>query len=380
MFPFPSRQNLAGVGDTGATGARDETRVSFNDPRPGYHGRPQQRNALVTTIDVHAHAIVPAALERMAAAHPEFGPVLVEDAGNRYLKYPGRERLGPLPASIFEPDSRLADMDTQRVDLQIIAIPPPNFHYHVPAAVGASFASIQNDELLALSDGTPDRFHVFGTLPLQDPEASLAELERISGFPRLRGIQIGSNVAGVELDDPVLEPIWSDLEARNLPVWVHPDQRAIAGADRLNVYYLQNMIGLPLESTIAMARLIFGGVLQRHPGLRFGWVHGGGFAPYQIGRWEHGHGVRTEPKKFIGDASPRTYFNRFFFDSLTHDGVSLELLGKRTDWKRLVLGSDYPFDMAATDPVGAVEAADLPAGALEDVLSNNAAQFLRPLG
>jgi len=331
------------------------------------------------TIDVHAHAIVPAALERMARAHPDHGPVLVEDDGSRYLKYPGRERLGPLPPSIFEPDLRLADMDAQRVDLQVIAIAPPNLHYHVPGEVGADFASIQNEELFRLSDGVPDRFHVFGTLPLQDPVASLAELERISVYPRLRGVQIGGNIDGVELDDPSLEPIWADLEARDLPVWVHPDQRAIAGADRLNSYYLQNLIGLPLESTIAMARLIFGGVLQRHPQLRFGWVHGGGFAPYQIGRWDHGHEVRNEPKEFIGDTPPRTYFDRFYFDSLTHDGVSLDLLGKRAGYQRLVLGSDYPFDMAATDPVGAVEAAGLPAGVLDDVLGGNAGVFLRPL-
>lgn len=335
--------------------------------------------ANLTTIDVHAHAIVPGALERMAAAHPDYGPVLVEDDGRRYLKYPGRERLGPLPPSIFEPDLRLADMDRQRVDLQVIAIPPPNFHYHVPPEVGADFASIQNEELLRLSESNPARFHIFGTLPLQDPTASLEELSRVSEFPRLRGVQIGGNINGIELDDPRLEPIWSDLAARNLPVWVHPDQRSIAGADRLNVYYLQNMIGLPLESTIAMARLIFGGVLERHPELRFGWVHGGGFTPYQIGRWDHGHGVRPEPKEFIGDTKPRMYFDRFFFDSLTHDRDSLELLGKRAGWKRLVLGSDYPFDMAATDPVGAVEAADLPPGARDDVLGGNAAGFLRPL-
>lgn len=333
----------------------------------------------MTAIDVHAHAIVPAALERMADARPDFGPVLIEDEGRRYLKYPGRERLGPLPPSIFEPDLRLADMDARRVDLQIIAIPPPNFHYHVPAEVGVDFASIQNDELLRLSDANPDRFHVFGTLPLQDPAASLIELDRISAFSRLRGVQFGSNIDGVELDDASLEAVWAALESRDLPVWIHPDQRAIAGADRLDSYYLQNLIGLPLESTIAMARLIFGGVLERHPGLRFGWVHGGGFAPYQIGRWDHGWSVRDEPKQFIGDTPPRSYFDRFFFDSLTHDGQSLKLLGERAGWKRLVMGSDYPFDMASTDPVGAVEQAGLADDVLEDVLSRNSAAFLRPL-
>jgi len=114
----------------------------------------------------------------MAAAHPEHGPELIEDGGRKYLFYPGRERLGPLPEGIFEPAIRLTDMDRQRVDLQVIAIPPPNFHYHVPPDVGADFARIQNDALIDLSDTQPDRFHVFATLPLQDIEASLDEIER----------------------------------------------------------------------------------------------------------------------------------------------------------------------------------------------------------
>src|SRR5680860_218268 len=120
------------------------------------------------TIDLHAHAIVVEATEAMQQARPDHGPVLVSDGGRQYLKYPARERLGPLPDAIFDPALRLQEMDRQRVDTQVIAIPPPNFHYHVPAEVGVDFASIQNDGLLALSDTQPDRFHVFGTLPLQD--------------------------------------------------------------------------------------------------------------------------------------------------------------------------------------------------------------------
>jgi aminocarboxymuconate-semialdehyde decarboxylase len=331
------------------------------------------------TIDLHAHAIVPAALEAMAAAHPEYGPALVEDGGNAYLRYPGRERLGPLPSAIFDPAERLADMDTQRVDIQVIAIPPPNFHYHVPTVVGVDFAAIQNDALIGLSDSQPDRFHIFGTLPLQDVDASLTELGRIASQPRLRGIQIGTNVAGTDLDDPRWEPLWSDLEKRGLAVWVHPDQRSIAGADRFKAYYLQNLIGNPLESTIAIARLIFGGVLERHPGLRFGFVHGGGFAPYQIGRWDHGWGCRSEPKQFVATTPPRRYFETMFFDSLTHDPLSLELLGRRVGWDHVVLGSDYPFDMASTDPVGGVEAVAMSPEDKARVLEVNAGKFLRPL-
>ena len=151
----------------------------------------------MTTIDIHAHAIVPDALEEMAAAHPDHGPELVVDGGRGYLRYPGRERLGPLPDAILEPDLRLADMYRQLVDRQVIAIPPPNFHYHVPSAVGTDFARIQNDALVRLSDKEPDHLHVFATLPLQDIEASratyvgLAVTEIATLRAQLGGPQVG---------------------------------------------------------------------------------------------------------------------------------------------------------------------------------------------
>jgi len=333
----------------------------------------------LTTIDIHAHAIVPAALAEMASSHPDHGPTLIEDEGRRYLRYPGRERLGPLPEAIFEPGIRLADMDRQRVDLQVIAIPPPNFHYHVPPDVGADFATIQNDALIDLSDKDPDRFHLFATLPLQDIDASLVEIDRVAGFARVRGVQFGSNINGTDMDDPSFEPVWAELERRDLPVWFHSDQRAIAGAERLNAYYLQNLIGIPMESTIAAAKLIFGGVLARHPELRVGFTHGGGFAPYQVGRWEHGWSVRPEPKVNIADDGPRHYFGTLYFDSLTHDPISLEMLGKRMGWDHVMLGSDYPFDMASTDPVAGVEAVEMSDADRALVLEGNAERFLRRL-
>lgn len=333
----------------------------------------------MTIYDVHAHAIVPEALAEMAASHPEHGAMLVEENGTRYLSYPGRARVGPLSAGIFEPDVRLAEMDTQRIDLQVIAIAPPNYFYHLPPDVGIDFARIQNEHLVKLSDSNPDRFHIFGTLPLQDVKASLAELELMASFPRLRGVQIGTNIDGTDLDDAGYEPLWAELQARNLPVWIHGDQRSLAGADRLNNYYLQNLIGQPLESTIAMGKLIFGGVLERHKDLRIGWVHGGGFTPYQIGRWDHGWGCRDESRVAIDSTPPRTYFERMYFDTLTHDALSLEMLGRRVGWDHVLIGSDYPFDMASTDPVGGVEAIDLSEGDKTRVFEGNALAFLRPI-
>ena len=330
-------------------------------------------------VDLHAHAIVPDALLEMQKAQPDHGPVLIDAEGKRWLKYPQRERLGPLPEEIFDPAMRLADMDRQRVDRQIIAIPPPNFHYHVENEVGIDFARLQNDGIMSLCDAEHDRFHMFGTLPLQDIDASIVELERIATFSRLRGIQVGTNINGVDLDDPSFTPLFSKMEELNLPVWLHPDQRSIAGVERITKYYLQNFIGNPLESTIAMGRIIFGGVMDRHPELRFGFVHGGGFTPYQTGRWDHGSARRSEAQEFIGMTPPSEYFNRFFIDSLTHDALSLEMLGRRIGWDQVVLGSDYPFDMASDDPVGGVEAVTvLTEDEQEKVLCSNADRFLRP--
>jgi aminocarboxymuconate-semialdehyde decarboxylase len=280
---------------------------------------------------------------------------------------------------MFDPALRLADMDRQRVDVQLLSVPPPNFHYHVPADVGGAFAAAQNDAMLRLAEKHPDRFAVFATLPLQSPEAAVAETARMAVHGRVRGAEIGTNVQGRNLDDPALEPVWTALEEADLPVWIHPDQRDIAGADRLAQYYLVNLIGNPLESTIAMASLIFGGVVERHPGLRFGFVHGGGFTPYQIGRWDHGWGCRPEPRSVIADVPPSEHFGRFFFDSLTHDALSLELLGRRVGWDHVVVGSDYPFDMGSDEPVTAVEKVDLTPQQRRSVLERNAERFLRPV-
>lgn len=329
-------------------------------------------------IDVHAHMIVPVSLDAMRHANPDAGPELVWEDGNAFLLYPGRERMGPVPAKMFDLDARLAEMDRQRVDLQILAVPPPQFYYHVDLETGIAFARLQNDALLDVVHGHPDRFNMFATLPLQDVTGSVAEVERMAANPLVRGVQLGTNVNGSNLDDPSLDPLWSALEECDLPVWVHPDQRSIAGRDRLGTYYLQNLIGNPLETTIAIAALIFGGVLQRHRRLRFGFVHGGGFTPYQIGRWDHGWGCRPEPRAHI-DVPPREYFNKMYFDSLTHDGLALEMLGKRVGWDHVVLGSDYPFDMASADPVAAVEALGLAEGDRRAVLESNAQRFLRPI-
>lgn len=325
-------------------------------------------------VDVHAHAIPRDAVAAMQDAHPDHAPTIFERDGGIHLSYANGRKSGPLPVGMLDLEPRLADMDAVGVTRQVVSAAPPNFNYAAPVEVAADFTRIQNDALLDMNVRAPERLEVFAHLPMQDIDASLAEVERMSDRPAVRGVQIGSNVSGRNLDDQAFEPLWEALAAAGLAVIVHPDK--VAGADRLTSYYLQNFIGNPTDSTIAIASLIFGGVLERHPGLRFCFVHGGGFAPYQIGRWDHGFACRPEAQTVIS-IPPSDYFARLYFDSLTHDRMSLQFLGQRVGWDHVLLGSDYQFDMADKDPVQSVRALGLSAEDEAAVLGGNAETFLR---
>ena len=158
----------------------------------------------------------------------------------------------------------------------------------------------------------------------------------------LHGAMIGSNIDGKNLDDPSFEPLWAAAAELDAFMMIHPGN--VAGADRLRSYYLGNLIGNPLDTTIAAACLIFGGVLERHPKLNFVMVHGGGFIPYQGGRWVHGWHVRPEPKVHLKH-SPAPYLDRFLYDTILHSKTSLEFLISSVGADRVFLGSDYPYDM-----------------------------------
>jgi aminocarboxymuconate-semialdehyde decarboxylase len=331
----------------------------------------------VTAIDVHAHILLKESLREMYAAHPDVAHELIEKEGQHYLRYPDG-KLAHLPSSMFDIDERIAAMDRQGVQVQAMAIQPRQYHYNVPGQVGADFSRIQNERNIELSRSHPERLHVMLTLPMQDAGLAIKEIDRVGSIPTVRGIQTGGNINGTNLDSPDLDPIWAALADADLPVLMHPGITGMAAADRLRSYGLINLIGNPLETTIAIASLIFGGVLERHPDLRFGFVHGGGFAPYQTGRWDHGWADKEEAQESI-KVAPTKYFRRMFFDTLTHDRDSLEFLGKRVGWHQVFIGTDYPFGMGDRDPVGHVMDLHLDDQTTEAVLSANAHRFLRPL-
>lgn len=327
-------------------------------------------------IDIHAHVLFGETTERLRRDLPDHAPALERTEDGAWFTFPDGRRLGPFPAGLLDLDLRLRDMDRQGVGVQAVSVPPTHFGYRLPDDVARTWARGLNDGMIELARARPDRFQVLGTLPLQHPSAAVEEVERIATESSVRGVEIGTNVAGRDLDDPALDPVWEVLEETDLGVLLHPDQRDAAARDRLSSYYMINLIGNPLETTIALGAMILGGVLERHDRLRVGCVHGGGFAPYQLGRWDHAWRNR-EDVRVASERLPSETFGRVFFDSLTHDVQSLAFLGRRVGWDRVMLGSDYPFDMADEEPVASVERLELAADDASQVLERTVEAFLR---
>jgi aminocarboxymuconate-semialdehyde decarboxylase len=263
------------------------------------------------------------------------------------------------------------------VDIQVLSVCPQTFVYAQPPALAAAFARIQNEQLAKLVKARPDRFLAIGTLPMQAPKLAADELRHAVSKLGLRGAQIGSNVAGKNLDDPELEPVWATAAELGAFILLHPIN--VAGVDRLSSYYLNNLIGNPLDTTIAAACLVFSGVLERHPSLKICLAHGGGFVPYQAGRFLHGWHVRKEPKSKL-PKPPTESLGRFYFDTIVHSKEVLEFLVGNAGVNRVLLGSDYPFDMGMPDGVLQVRGLSIPASDQASILGGRAKALLGAAG
>jgi aminocarboxymuconate-semialdehyde decarboxylase len=325
------------------------------------------------TIDIHAHIVPEEFINALAAEVPTARPTIESRDGGWYFSYPSGRVSGPFPAGMFDVGARLADMDRDGVDVHALSVPPPQFQYRLEGAAAAAHARLYNDALVDIARAHPERFVVLGTLPMQNVAAAVAELERLVSMPEVVGLELATNVAGTNLGHDSFADVWAAIATAGLAVVLHPSE--VAGHDRMRDYYLHNFVGNPADSTLAAGSLIFSGVLERNASLRIALLHGGGFLPYQIGRFAHGWEVRREAAARI-DRAPSEYLGRFWFDTLTHDRASLAFLLQRVGADRLALGSDYPFDMADADPVGSVRAAIADPAALDKILRHTPGMLL----
>jgi aminocarboxymuconate-semialdehyde decarboxylase len=325
------------------------------------------------TIDIHTHILTEEMIALLQREVPTIAPhmkpldadfALLEVAGTPYR---------PFPRGGWDLERRFAEMDAAEVDVQVLSAAPQTYLYDQEASLGAACATLQNDAIAKLVAAHPDRFLGIATLPLQAPQRAADELRRAVLTLGFHGAMIGSNVDGKNLDDPALEPLWATAAELDALILIHPYN--VAGADRLRSYYLNNLIGNPLDTTIAAACLVFGGVLERHPQLKVLLVHGGGFVPYQAGRWVHGWKVRPEPQVHLKQ-SPEPWIDRFYYDTILHAKPQLEFLVDSVGPSRVLLGSDYPYDMGTGECVRQVRALSISDADKATVLGTTAAALL----
>jgi aminocarboxymuconate-semialdehyde decarboxylase len=230
-----------------------------------------------------------------------------------------------------------------------------------------------NDGAIAAHKAYPDRFVVLATLPMLDRDRAIDELHRVAQQPGVRGVYMGTNIDGHDLDDPMFEPILAQIEALDLPIFLHPQQTI--GGKRLGVFYLNNFLGNPIDTAIAASHLIFGGVLDRHPKLQVNLPHAGGVLPILIGRIDHGWARRKETKHLA--QAPSTYLRRFTYDTIAHSKPIMEFVISMVGADRVMIGSDYCFDMGYEQPIGFVEELNLSCEQRKMILGTTAAKLLK---
>ncbi|WP_230532088.1 amidohydrolase family protein [Microvirga roseola] len=327
----------------------------------------------VRTIDVHAHVLTEEMMRLMRNEAPDIGFTLSEVDEQGGVLQVGSITQRPFPRGAWDLELRLRHMDAAGIDMQVLSVCPQTFLYDRDPALAEKLSQIQNNEIAKIVGQHPNRFLGIATLPMQDPERAVKELRRAVTELGLRGAQIGSHVEGKNLDDPALEPLWSAAAELNAFILIHPQK--IAGGDRLKSFYLKNLIGNPLDTTIAAASLVFGGVLERYPTLKFCFAHGGGFMPYQVGRMNHGWSVRPEGKVSLKNP-PEESIRRLYFDCILHFEPALRYLVETFGADHVLLGSDYPFDMGTMDCVNQVRTLDVPVLDRNTILGTAAAEIL----
>ena len=324
------------------------------------------------TVDIHCHVMTPeaAALTKDLddpgrAATATFAHPLTREVSRK------QDETVRVPLTSIE--ARLKSMDKNGIDIQAIS-PAPVYYYWTEPELGRECARLINDNIARIVASHPDRFVGLGTLPLQAPSLAVAELERCVKELGLRGVEIGTNIGGVELADERFRPFWAKVQELDVMVFMHP--AGFTQPQRLADHYFTNIIGNPLDTTVAVSHLIFGGVLDAYPKLKICLAHGGGYAAAYSGRFDHAHGARLDCRRLI-KKKPTSYLKKFYFDTIVFTHHQLEYLASVYGTDHILLGTDYPYDMALPNPVGFVNGAKLTRADKASILGGNAAKLLK---
>ena len=335
-----------------------------------------RRKGGLARVDIHCHYFNPEIGVEVASLEPmRHEPSAI--FANEITRKTNHEQMRDRAAKLSSIEVRLRDMDRMGIDIQAISPAPFQYYYWAEPRYGADLARRVNERIAGIVADHPDRFVGLGTVPLQNAELAVAELEHAVDTLGLRGIEICTNVNGLNLTDPSLglEKFFRRVQELGVVLFMHPN--GYTQADRLTEHYFNNVIGNPLESTVAVSSLIFDGVLERNPKLKIVVAHGGGYVGHYWARMDHAWRARPDCRTQI-KRKPSSYLKKFYFDTITFDPDMLRHLITKWGADHVMLGTDYPYDMGETDPLGLIaQVSRLPRAEREAIEGGNAARLLR---
>lgn len=324
-------------------------------------------------IDIHTH-IMP---DKMPNWVQKFGYgefIHLEHRNCQACMMKGDKLFRVVEENCFEVDLRLKEMDETEVTVQVLSTIPVLFNYWARPKDGLETSRFFNDHIAESVNKHPDRFIGIGTVPLQDIDLAIKEMERCTTELKMPGLEIGSNINGKNLSDPSFFPFYEAAERLGCALFIHPWE--MMGEDQMQKYWLPWLVGMPAETSRAICSMIFGGVLERFSKLRVAFAHGGGSFPFTIGRIEHGFNVRPDLVAIDNPINPKDYLGKFWIDSLVHDEDALHYIIKLMGEDRICMGSDYPFPLGEQHPGKLIEEIGLAKELKAKLLFENAREWL----
>ena len=335
----------------------------------------RSRNGKSLRVDIHCHYLNPEVQAKTAAMNPA-----QYDASRVYANELTREvnakQMKDRAARLSTIETRLRDMDRMGIDIQAVSPAPNQLSYWAEPDLGLEISRMVNDRLAEIVATWPDRFVGLGTVPLQSADMAVSELERCVRKLGMRGVEINPSVNGMDLTDPKLhlDRFFAKVQELGVVIFMHP--LGYTQGERLRDHYFNNVIGNPLETSVAVSHLIFDGVMERHSKLKIVLPHAGGYLAHYWARMDHAHRARPDCHTLIRKA-PTSYLRKFYFDTITFDRDMLRHLIDKWGDDHVLLGTDYPYDMGEEDPVGLIESVPRLGPAEKDrIMGGNAARLL----
>jgi aminocarboxymuconate-semialdehyde decarboxylase len=279
-----------------------------------------------------------------------------------------------IESNCWEPNDRLMDMQKTDVAIQVLSTIPVLFNYWAKPKDGLETSRFLNDHIAQCVDLHPQHFIGLGTVPLQDVDLAIKEMERIVTELKMPGIEIGSNINQLNLSDSTFHPFWQAAEELNCSIFIHPWE--MMGENEMMKYWLPWLVGMPAETSRAICSILFGGILEKFPKLKIAFAHGGGSFPATIGRIEHGWKVRPDLCAIDNLSNPRQYLGKFWVDSLVHDEIAFNLILQTMGEDKICCGSDYPFPLGEERPGLLIEEMNLSEQIKQKILLHNAYEWL----